>query len=72
MSESEKENQPPSGGCVLKLFKEAFQEGHHRQPPSGGCVLKRDCAKCYAARAPQPPSGGCVLKLGITVQKHCI
>ena len=34
-------NQPPSGGCVLKLSD--YQEAPAKvdQPPSGGCVLKQ-------------------------------
>ena len=33
--------QPPSGGCVLKLYPLAVFRPHKRQqPPSGGCVLK--------------------------------
>ena len=34
-------NQPPSGGCVLKLG--GIPEEMHKlfQPPSGGCVLKQ-------------------------------
>ena len=34
--------QPPSGGCVLKLYHRSFfYQLFNRQPPSGGCVLKR-------------------------------
>ena len=34
-------DQPPSGGCVLKLhISTTLGEFHHPQPPSGGCVLK--------------------------------
>ena len=32
--------QPPSGGCVLKLFITQFTVARCTQPPSGGCVLK--------------------------------
>ena len=32
--------QPPSGGCVLKLFGMGLRRVGHLQPPSGGCVLK--------------------------------
>ena len=32
--------QPPSGGCVLKLDAKNFDGGNAKQPPSGGCVLK--------------------------------
>ena len=34
-------NQPPSGGCVLKLSKLASIALLTPQPPSGGCVLKQ-------------------------------
>ena len=34
------QNQPPSGGCVLKRFIEDIAEQIGIQPPSGGCVLK--------------------------------
>ena len=55
-------NQPPSGGCVLKLdiFVQPF--GETTQPPSGGCVLKRQQSVYLNKRQSQPPSGGCVLK----------
>ena len=33
-------SQPPSGGCVLKLYKVALKLEVIYQPPSGGCVLK--------------------------------
>ena len=33
--------QPPSGGCVLKLFRYQLNANQKQQPPSGGCVLKR-------------------------------
>ena len=32
--------QPPSGGCVLKHFRQRFKRQYDGQPPSGGCVLK--------------------------------
>ena len=32
--------QPPSGGCVLKLYSLACRWSRREQPPSGGCVLK--------------------------------
>ena len=32
--------QPPSGGCVLKLFWVVNPLVLEDQPPSGGCVLK--------------------------------
>ena len=57
-------NQPPSGGCVLKLINVKKKFYGTNQPPSGGCVLKlirpyRPYLFFY-----QPPSGGCVLKQG--------
>ena len=33
-------NQPPSGGCVLKLLLNRLDLRVCFQPPSGGCVLK--------------------------------
>ena len=33
--------QPPSGGCVLKLYGCLVQSTPGQQPPSGGCVLKQ-------------------------------
>ena len=35
------QNQPPSGGCVLKLEDMLGTAEGYDQPPSGGCVLKR-------------------------------
>ena len=32
--------QPPSGGCVLKLRSRRKKSSREDQPPSGGCVLK--------------------------------
>ncbi|EET43548.1 hypothetical protein NEISICOT_02636 [Neisseria sicca ATCC 29256] len=32
--------QPPSGGCVLKLWLYRKYGNNKTQPPSGGCVLK--------------------------------
>ena len=32
--------QPPSGGCVLKLIVWHLLSSFKMQPPSGGCVLK--------------------------------
>ena len=54
--------QPPSGGCVLKLFAHALQSQVDKQPPSGGCVLKRVLDDYGTLVFKQPPSGGCVLK----------
>ena len=34
------ENQPPSGGCVLKQMLNRRKYMPTYQPPSGGCVLK--------------------------------
>ncbi|WP_210383774.1 hypothetical protein, partial [Neisseria sp. HMSC058F07] len=33
--------QPPSGGCVLKLANSRLHLLTNPQPPSGGCVLKQ-------------------------------
>ena len=55
--------QPPSGGCVLKLW--ILSPVHWlkwEQPPSGGCVLKRFANEDTVVFYLQPPSGGCVLK----------
>ena len=42
-------SQPPSGGCVLKLYISVFTIFQYFQPPSGGCVLKPDClGLCFA------------------------
>ena len=38
-------NQPPSGGCVLKLCGRNRYVLHWGQPPSGGCVLKQTTCK---------------------------
>ena len=41
LTDNAKHGQPPSGGCVLKLYI-VFLEVHvKKQPPSGGCVLKQ-------------------------------
>ena len=39
--DGEDEDQPPSGGCVLKPSALTADITHTTQPPSGGCVLKR-------------------------------
>ena len=58
-----KNNQPPSGGCVLKLSRLTYLGAKKaKQPPSGGCVLKLPRAARRLGSAWQPPSGGCVLK----------
>ena len=38
-------NQPPSGGCVLKLLSHVQTQIGGIQPPSGGCVLKPEPPK---------------------------
>ena len=38
--------QPPSGGCVLKLYEKTPPPETVTQPPSGGCVLKLGGAVC--------------------------
>ena len=65
--------QPPSGGCVLKLFLNFNLWRIKKQPPSGGCVLKRAMGGKYNRLKKQPPSGGCVLKplnLGLSLTHH--
>ena len=57
------EHQPPSGGCVLKLYWLNCCFLWSLQPPSGGCVLKHAAPLHWFASSSQPPSGGCVLKL---------
>ena len=54
--------QPPSGGCVLKLFSTITRDCCKSQPPSGGCVLKHIKQVFINSPRKQPPSGGCVLK----------
>ena len=56
-------DQPPSGGCVLKLSKKIDDTSKRIQPPSGGCVLKLSAVCPGLNNRYQPPSGGCVLKL---------
>ena len=56
-------NQPPSGGCVLKL-NEALKRAYINDP----AAFRRLCVETVwsVAQYPafcQPPSGGCVLKL---------
>ena len=55
-------DQPPSGGCVLKLIIKITVHHQSHQPPSGGCVLKHLIAIIIFYYWIQPPSGGCVLK----------
>ena len=55
-------NQPPSGGCVLKLSAKVVFMTKDGQPPSGGCVLKPKSSRNTLVVGGQPPSGGCVLK----------
>ena len=57
-----KQNQPPSGGCVLKRYIEGVSTNIKTQPPSGGCVLKQSVCNRRGKWQFQPPSGGCVLK----------
>ena len=57
-------DQPPSGGCVLKLnYNNQPGKVELDQPPSGGCVLKPFMGLVVCGCIHQPPSGGCVLKL---------
>ena len=60
--ETNHRRQPPSGGCVLKLYRLRCPKSPTLQPPSGGCVLKLKKSIAGATGIRQPPSGGCVLK----------
>ena len=42
--------QPPSGGCVLKLHFCGKFCGRILQPPSGGCVLKHHATDSFGER----------------------
>ena len=61
-AENTVEEQPPSGGCVLKLASCVDKHSDSVQPPSGGCVLKLLLSKKIDETSNQLPSGGCVLK----------
>ena len=48
MAVSEKQcwlNQPPLGGCVLKLLPVGRNLYKEYQPPLGGCVLKQNMGR---------------------------
>ena len=60
-------DQPPTGGCVLKLRDADDTEAKQIQPPTGGCVLKHLAAMPKIAGRRQPPTGGCVLKLMLAI-----
>ena len=54
--------QPPSGGCVLKRFKNnELQNGKPAATFGWLCVETQEISSIDIAIA-QPPSGGCVLK----------
>ena len=55
-------NQPPSGGCVLKLsFKNNYRAW--KWPAAfGRLCVETETVKKTAEQGSQPPSGGCVLK----------
>ena len=55
-------NQPPLGGCVLKLNADDLLGMVPSQPPLGGCVLKPPVSTELLLQHDQPPLGGCVLK----------
>ena len=54
--------QPPLGGCVLKLPICLAIFTADCQPPLGGCVLKHGADNIMLESEEQPPLGGCVLK----------
>ena len=66
------ENQPPSGGCVLKPEQIRGVSEMVSQPPSGGCVLKHICRIKHRNPTIQPPSGGCVLKQAFLLLNHAV
>ena len=56
--------QPPSGGCVLKLFLDYWKTPFNYAAAFGRlCVETWIHVKKKTPRLLQPPSGGCVLKL---------
>ena len=62
-----KTDQPPLGGCVLKLSSSILLDTSTSQPPLGGCVLKQRLLKKHLQSLAQPPLGGCVLKRQATL-----
>ena len=68
----QEQNQPPSGGCVLKRHACRFGRTFGFQPPSGGCVLKPVMKIKSPAYVAQPPSGGCVLKQTFQILSYYI
>ena len=57
------EPQPPSGGCVLKPFKNQCAFGFQNAAAFGRlCVETLSFALSIGRQIKQPPSGGCVLK----------
>ena len=58
-------NQPPSGGCVLKL-NEAIKRAYIGDPAAFGRLrVETALSVVPALKTIQPPSGGCVLKHNI-------
>ena len=55
--------QPPSGGCVLKLFPSRPAFSQHRPAAFGRLCVETCTGLCRPRSRFQPPSGGCVLKL---------
>ena len=49
---SVKRAQPPSGGCVLKLYLIPIAIAMLGQPPSGGCVLKQPFTDDFSLKFP--------------------
>ncbi len=59
--------QPPSGGCVLKLYLMSIRYNSHVQPPSGGCVLKlRYLMTYFTSRRPAAFRRLCVETFGLS------
>ena len=56
------EEQPPSGGCVLKHRKKYAPETIREAATFGWLCVETIYTTIYTYRTWQPPSGGCVLK----------
>ena len=55
--------QPPSGGCVLKLYVDTNMKNFVDAATFGWLCVETTIEEPYFSRiASQPPSGGCVLK----------
>ena len=55
-------NQPPSGGCVLKLRRPRAAQTIYVPAAFGRLCVETSSGVAFRGGATQPPSGGCVLK----------